>query len=135
MGNEYDNKEDKKDELTENDSLLEKKRPRPSKLEDDDEDNIIKKIVKINEEIKMITSTKIVKKKEKIKREIEEKQKSLNLLEKFEKIKKELSALLKASLYKKLNNSKIIYDNREKQTVINDIRYTFNEYWKDNQKN
>ena len=134
MGNEYDNKEDKKDELTENDSLLEKKRPRPSKLEDDDEDNIIKKIVKINEEIKMITSTKIVKKKEKIKREIEEKQKSLNLLEKFEKIKKELSALLKASLYKKLNNSKIIYDNREKQTFINDIRYTFNEYWKDNQK-
>ena len=134
MGNEYDNKEDKKDELTENDSLLEKKRPRPSKLEDDDEDNIIKKIAKINEEIKMITSTKIVKKKEKIKREIEEKQKSLNLLEKFEKIKKELSVLLKASLYKKLNNSKIIYDNREKQTVINDIRYTFNEYWKDNQK-
>ena len=65
MGNEYDNKEDKKDELTENDSLLEKKRPRPSKLEDDDEDNIIKKIVKINKEIKMITSTKIVKKKEK----------------------------------------------------------------------
>ena len=134
MGNEYDNNEDKKNELPENDSLLEKKRPRSSKLEDDDEDNIIKKIVKINEEIKMITSTKIVKKKEKIKREIEEKQKSLNLLEKFEKIKKELSVLLKASLYKKLNNSKIIYDNREKQTVINDIRYMFNEYWKDNQK-
>lgn len=134
MGNEYDNNEDKKDELPENDSLLVKKRLRPSKLEDDDEDNIIKKIVKINEEIKMITSTKIVKKKEKIKREIEEKQKSLNLLEKFEKIKEELSVLLKASLYKKLNNSKISYDNREKQTVINDIRYTFNEYWKDNQK-
>ena len=134
MGNEYDNNVDKKDELPENDSLLEKKRPRSRKSEDDDEDNIIKKIAKINEEIKMITSTQIVKKKEKIQKEIEEKKKSLKVLEKFEKIKEELSVLLKESLYKKLNNSKIIYDNREKQTVINDIRYTFNEYWKDNQK-
>ena len=133
MGNDYNNNKDKKDELPENDSLLEKKRKRPLESEDEG-NNIIKKFAKLKEEIDLITLTKIEKKKEKMKKEIEEKEKDIKLLDRFEKIKKELNELLKASLYKNSINSGIIYDNREKQTFINDIRKTINEYWNNNKK-
>ena len=78
-----------------NSSLLRKKYKRTEEL--DDEDNIIYKILKINDDIQKITENQIKKEKDKLKKEIEENENKLKSIKKFEIIKKQLNSYLKSS--------------------------------------
>ena len=128
MGSDYEKAIDNSDYK----SLLSRKSRRSEEVEE--EDNIIVKILKINEEIKKISTTQIDNKKKKLNKEIEERQKNLRCLEKFEKMKNELTKLIKSSLNKYSKNSEIIYDEKGTENINNNIRKTIYKYWEDNKK-
>ena len=127
-----EDKNEKHSELSESKSLLGRKSKRSEEV--DEEDNIIVKILKINDEIKKISTTQIDSKKKKLNQEIEEREKNLRCLEKFEKMKNRLTELIKSSINKYSKNSEIIYDEKGTENINNNIRKTIYKYWEDNKK-